>query len=232
MDYRDDRETLRRRNAELERELAELRAQRARSDTTPESHTRSDVATPPAESRGSRARLVGWVAAIVVMSVSAMAVLWWAGAGSPPLRSLLAKPKTGVGVWHARVERAEGIALEVGEACRIEAEIERDGRAAKQKGLAVTCGTTAVYESREAHPEGRVLVVEDPGLRTVAFEASVTNTPAGSVLDIAFEEQGPVLREEPYAAVDTARGLAVFTRQSPALRLALRVTPGSAPLDW
>lgn len=227
MTYRDEEDALRARNDALESELAQERRERVQLEAEHKRQllqARGIVPPEPAVTAPRRTALFLFVGLASVLCVAGgMAYsLFRPVARTPP-----ATPFVTHAAWHAKVASATGIPLAPGTDCRLESTLTyptatSDARYATAK---VTCGATVIYDSQDRSEQSATTLQFQDHRRDVA------GLPPKRIVDLEYDEEGPRTRAKPSAAINTARGLAVFTRELPALRVELTITPGSDPAD-
>ena len=232
MGYRDEEDALRARNDALQDEVEQLRRERAQLDVqhARDLETARGVHPPALAPRGSQSR--------VALGLGVFVMLFSAGLGSafflirsrpeppppPPVTTSFVVHAT----WHATVKSSVGTALTVGSLCQIDSALTYPpyGGPASSATVRVTCDTTVVYDSQD-HTEidASTLTFEDT-------KKPVAQHPEQRSIDLTYDEEGQRSRKKPTAAITTARGLAVFTRALPELRVELAITPGSDPVIY
>lgn len=234
MGYRDEEDALRARNEALVSELARSEEERARLESQHRQEllqARGIVPIAPAQSRRRSPVMFATIGALVVVSLAGGLALFLvrgsdgrSGRSRPAVQSSVAPA-----VWHAKVKSVAGVEVAVGAECRIESAL-RYHTAAAVSGTAygaatkVTCGGVILYDSQDATGNG--------ASSTLEFDEKskpTSQSPQARTFELDYDEQGPPSRQKPRIALSTSRGVALLTRELPALRVELVVTPGSDP---
>ena len=220
MAYRDEEEALRARNEAL---VSEVEALERRAEEREIAHrsellaARGIVGAPSRPAPERRSYLVqGVLAGLIVVGFASAAMFFTYTRESHHSAAAYLRSPT----WHARVKSAAGMPLAVGSECVLEAKLGFRSADSPLQGatMKATCGSTVVYDSAEP-TEGES--------DTTLTETHRTVDHGRTSYDLSFDEQGPLDRQKPRASIATSRGVAVFTREQPELRVELSVSPGS-----
>lgn len=202
--YRDEHAALLARQAALEEEIAQLKAEKEGRQHAP-SPSRP-VAKAPVVIIGS----------FVLVATAALIALSFGRSTRPrrppppPLRSVHAS-------WDAKVTNASGAAgVSVGAPCTIDARLDYRGAAfqAVHKTI-VKCAGVEVYSERGVFAAGNS--------RELTYEA----THNAGRYDFLLDEKGVATRPYPHAAIDTARGIGLIAGEAPRMSVDLAIIPGS-----
>lgn len=233
MAYRDEEDALRARNEALQNEVEQLKRERS---TVAEAHQRRllearrvgglpPLPPLPHAARNRGALLAGMASVVLVCMGASFMVL---RSGSSTRKTPAPAPSRVEALWHARVKSATGSSLQVGADCRLESTLRFPGPIktglAHGASMKVSCGSETLYDSSDHSELGSSTLSFDEVATPVATQAAESFT-----FDLHYDEEGERSRRKPMAAIDTGRGMAVFTRELPALRVELSIDPGSEP---
>lgn len=247
MPYRDDRDALHARNQALEQEVDALRT---RQEHTEREHARELAnARAGVSPKPSYAGLRGlaWTVGGALATTSALYCALRVPSAPfqmpppamqmqpvklqpalPPLMPAPTRVSTLRVVWHATVQEARGIALHKGRPCLVEAETTSSGVLADSPVLStrISCGTTMLYDSLDpARGESSATARFEQGAPPTSPHYDPFGDSAG--VNLRYDEAGTVGRALPRASIATKQGSVLLLRDKPALRVELRVEPGS-----
>lgn len=210
--YRDEHAALLAKQAALEDEIAQLKADNRA------------LQQPPSPSQREQARTkAGTVRPVHVIVACLFVVLFLAFTSlllgkSGRTKRIDPGPAHSVQAsWEAKVTNATGASrVAAGDACTISARI--DYRGTTFHGVhrtVVTCGGVEIYSERGVFAAGNSL--------EVTYDA----TKKGGTYDFMLDERGVTTRPHPHASIDTAQGVGLIAGEAPRMNVDLAVVPGS-----
>ncbi|MDF2694416.1 MAG: hypothetical protein K0S65_2799 [Labilithrix sp.] len=201
--YRDEHTALLARQAALEAEIAQLKAE-AKGGPFPH---------PPAKKRASPLLWAVLLATVVGTTGFTATVL----RRPSKRRSDPGPPHSVQASWQARVTNATGAAnVKPGAACRIDARIDYRGQTVQAvHKTVISCEGTVLYSEAGAFASGN------------ALEITYDATKKDGRYDFLLDEKGTRTRPHPYASIDTARGVGLISGEVPRMSVDLAIEPGS-----